>query len=111
MACKMDGTSLPHEEWGKAGWKAVGDRLPPPSKTPSTSSRSLTKQAYREGAGGLPFLPHMAALALLHILGVAEALYGTQVPTTNDTLGMCRLSPTSHGTLSADPKVGEAMEY
>ena len=84
---------------------------PPPSKTPSISSRSLTKQAHREGAGGLPFLPPMVALALLHILGVAEALYGTQVPTTHDTLGMCRLSVTSLGTLSADPKVGEAREY
>ena len=98
MACKMDGTSLPHEEWGKAGRKAVRDRLPTPSKTPSVSSRSLTKQAHREGAGGLPFLLLMVALALLHILGVAEALYGTQVPTTNDTLGMPRLSLTSQGT-------------
>ena len=98
MACMMDGTGLPHEEWGKAGRKAVRDRLPTPSKTPSVSSRSLTKQAHREGAGGLPFLLLMVALALLHILGVAEALYGTQVPTTNDTLGMRRLSLTSQGT-------------
>ena len=53
----------------------------------------------------------MAALALLPILGVAEALYGTQVPTTIDTLGVCCLPLTSQGTLSADPKVGEAMKY
>ena len=30
MACTLDGTSLPHKEWGKAGRKAVGDQPPPP---------------------------------------------------------------------------------
>ena len=85
MACKMDGTSLPHEEWGKAGRKAVRDRLPTPSKTPSVSSRSLTKQAHREGAGGLPFLLLMAALALLHILGVAEGIVQNHADTAQST--------------------------
>ena len=111
MACTMDGTSLPHEEWGKGGWKAVGDQPPLPLKPPSISTRSLTKQVHREGAGGFPFRLLMAALALLPILGVAEALHGAQVPTTNDTLRVCRPPLTSQETLSAGPKVGEAMKY
>ena len=97
---------------GESRQEGSGRPTPPPSsKTPSVSSRSLTKQAHREGAGGFPFHLLMAALALLPILGVAEALYGTQVPTTIDTLGVCCLPLTSQGTLSADPKVGEAMKY
>ena len=79
---------------GKQAGRLWETDSPPPSKTPSVSSRSLTKQAHREGAGGLPFLLLMAALALLHILGVAEALYRTMRTPHSPPLGSSRDSAT-----------------